>query len=95
MVRVHFINCLKNDITEIIKCCSEFVIDGKNHFSHWTLGATQGLFADSVAQDQTAQNVQSDLGSTLSHKENLFSNINSEKANFPFYNGFGSLSLFV
>ena len=30
---------------------------------------TQGCFADNVDQDQTAQNVQSDLESTLSDKE--------------------------
>ena len=33
------------------------------------LRATQLPFADSVDQDQTAQNVQSDLGSTLSDME--------------------------
>ena len=33
------------------------------------LGVTQKPFSDSVDQDQTAQNVQSDLVSTLSNKE--------------------------
>ena len=34
--------------------------------------ATQGLSADSINQDQTQQNVQSDLGSTLSEKKTFF-----------------------
>ena len=32
------------------------------------LKATEGPLVDSVDQDQTAQNVQSDLGSTLTYK---------------------------
>ena len=35
--------------------------------------ATHGPYADSVDQDQTAQNVQSDLGSTLSDRETFLS----------------------
>ena len=39
------------------------------HLTLKLLIATHGPFADSVDQDQTAQNVQSDLGSTLSDKK--------------------------
>ena len=38
----------------------------------WLLGTTQGPFVDGVDQDQTAQNVQSDLCSTLTDEDILF-----------------------
>ena len=42
------------------------------------LTASEGSLADSVDQDQTAQNVQSDLRSTLSDKEIVLPQINSK-----------------
>ena len=57
-------------------------------FKFMLLGAISWSFADSVEQDQTATNVQSDLGSTLVCKVILFFPITSLKSEyFGFTNG--------
>ena len=52
---------------------------GMSFFTLLVLRATQGPFADRIDQDQTAQNVQSDLGSTHSCQEIRVPQINFKK----------------
>ena len=45
------------------------VLTKNGNLFHWQMSTTEGPCDDRANQDQTAQNVQSDLGFTLSDKE--------------------------